>query len=154
MAAFARASDALDGNPQHAGILRRLAAIGYDSLLLAGVLSLYTGAVLALRGGRAVEPNTAWYSLSLLIVVFCFFGWFWTHGGQTLGMAAWRIRLATVDGSRLRWRHALVRYLAAWLSLLPAGLGFLWSCVDGERRAWHDIVSGTVLVYETKPRPE
>ena len=27
-----------------------------------------------------------------------------------------------------------------------SALGFLWSLVDGERRAWHDIVSGTRLV--------
>jgi uncharacterized RDD family membrane protein YckC len=32
------------------------------------------------------------------------------------------------------------------VSLAAAGLGFLWSLVDAERRTWHDLASGTVLV--------
>lgn len=133
-----------------AGILRRLAAISYDALLLAAVLMLYTAIVILLRGGNAVAPDTAWFSLSLLVVTAAFFVWFWTHGGQTLGMMAWRIRLRTTDGSSLTWRNALIRFLAGFLSLIPAGLGFWWSIWDPEKRCWHDRLSGTKLVYERK----
>jgi uncharacterized RDD family membrane protein YckC len=133
-----------------AGLLRRLAAVCYDLLLLTAVLALYTAVVLALRGGRAVEPQTIWFTVSLLIVAQLYFGWFWTHGGQTLGMLAWRIRLVTTAGGRASWKHAVLRYLAGWLSLLPLGLGFWWALVDARRRTWHDMLSQTMLVYRPK----
>ena len=39
-----------------------------------------------------------------------------------------------------------LRYAVATLSLAAGGLGFLWSLIDRERRTWHDLASGTVLV--------
>jgi len=134
-----------------ARILRRLAAICYDALLLAGVLALYTGTVIVLRGGRAVDPNTPWFTLSLIAVIGVFVCWFWTHGGQTLGMTAWRITLESSDGSPVTWKHAVIRFLAAWLSVLPLGLGFWWSLWDPDKRCWHDTLSKTALVYRRKP---
>jgi len=32
------------------------------------------------------------------------------------------------------------------VSLAAAGLGFLWSYVDTERRCWHDILTDTRVV--------
>ncbi len=72
--------------------------------------------------------------------------WFWTHGGQTLGMRAWRLRLVSDDGDKVTLRQALVRYAVAILSWLVLGLGFLWILFDGKKRAWHDIASRTRLV--------
>ncbi|HSS65544.1 MAG TPA: RDD family protein [Gammaproteobacteria bacterium] len=130
------------------GLLRRLAIICYDGLLLFAVLFAATAIVLPLNRGQAFAPQNPLYSVYLLVVSFFYFGWFWTHGGQTLGMRAWGVRLLGRRASRVSWRECLVRYLAALLSLIPFGVGFLWAGVDREKRAWHDRISGTRLVVQ------
>jgi uncharacterized RDD family membrane protein YckC len=75
-----------------------------------------------------------------------FFGWFWTHGGQTLGMRAWRLKLLDSSGNPVTWRQSLIRYGAAWLSLLALGLGYIWVWIDPQGLSWHDRLSGTRLV--------
>lgn len=130
------------------GLLRRLAALCYDLLLLAAVLLALTGIVLAARGGAAVAPHTAWFQLFVVVVCGLFYMWFWTHGGQTLGMRAWKIRVVRDDGQALTWGDAALRFGAAWLSLLPAGLGFWWALLDADRRCWHDRLSRTRVRLE------
>jgi uncharacterized RDD family membrane protein YckC len=133
------------------GLLRRLAVICYDSLLLFAVLFAATVLVLPLNGGEAFASHDTIYSAYLLAVGFFYFGWFWTHGGQTVGMRAWGVRLVGRNATRVMWRECLVRYLAALLSLAPFGLGFFWAVIDGEKRAWHDRISGTRLVVQSGP---
>lgn len=133
------------------GLARRLAALLYDSLLLVA-LWLATGALfLAISGGQLTAPDRPlWllygYRLALLGVTFGFYGWFWTHGGQTLGMRAWRLKLVSTDGGPVGWPAALRRFLAACVSLAALGLGFLWVVLDREHCAWHDRLSGTRML--------
>jgi uncharacterized RDD family membrane protein YckC len=129
-----------------AGVRRRLAALIYDSVLLAGPIAVYAALVVMLRSGTAVAPNTLWFSTGLAAIPALFFCWFWTHGGQTLGMVAWRVRIEASDGAPLSWGRALLRYCAALISMLPAGLGFVWALWDTERATWHDRISGTRMV--------
>lgn len=131
---------------QRCGLLRRLGAIFYDSLLLFSILFFATLILLPLTGGEAVRPGQPIYTAYLIAVSFVYFAWFWTHGGQTLGMRAWRVTLRTRDGSAVTWRHALVRSVAAVLSWIPCGAGFLWGLFDRERLTWHDRLSGTEVV--------
>lgn len=134
-----------------AGLLRRLAALFYDALLVTALLMVATGLVLLLTGGRAIAAESpTWWMLGyrlLLVGVFCaYFGISWTRGGQTLGMLAWKIRVVRDNGGRLRWRDAALRLAAAVLSWLPAGLGYLWLLVDREQLTWHDRLSATRVV--------
>ena len=85
-------------------------------------------------------------TMYLLAVAFAFYGWFWTHGGQTLGMRAWRLQVVRTWGGALSWRHALLRYSAAMVSWAVLGLGFLWVALSRRRLAWHDRWSGTRLL--------
>lgn len=107
---------------------RRLAAIVYDSLLLSGVLFVATGLALALAvlvlGSEAVRTHNPltgnpFLSTYLFLVCFFFYGGFWTHGGQTLGMRAWRLRVQQRNGHDITWWQALLRFLVAGLWLLP-----------------------------------
>ena len=127
------------------GLLRRLAALLYDALLLFAVLFAATVPVLILTGGEAVGANEPAYTAWLLAVSYVYFGWCWTGSGQTLGMRAWRMRVRTRDGARLGWRHALARFAAGLVSIGAAGLGLLWVAFDRERLSLHDRLSGTVL---------
>jgi uncharacterized RDD family membrane protein YckC len=138
-----------------AGLGRRLAALVYDALLLLALLACFSFAAIVARGGEAVPPRTWWYSVSLILIAFAFFGWSWTHGGQTLGMTAWRIEVMSSDGSPITWRQALVRFCAMCVSALPAGLGFWWAWFDRQGLTWHDRLAHTRVVrkrqYEERP---
>ncbi len=137
------------------GLLRRLAALLYDSLLVAALLMLATVPYVMLTDGAAVPHWVrVLFQTYLLAVMFGFFSWFWLHGGQTLGMRAWRLRVVSGDGGPIRPRQALARFGWALPSLLLLGLGLLWVLVDKERLAWHDRLSGTrlVLLPKTKNR--
>jgi uncharacterized RDD family membrane protein YckC len=70
----------------------------------------------------------------------------WMRGGQTVGMKPWRLRIVGADGGPIGFRRALLRFAVALVSLAALGLGFLWCLIDRERRAWHDIAAGTLLV--------
>lgn len=140
-----------------AGLARRLAALLYDSLLLLALWFLTSALLLAASGGLLSQPDRPLWLLvllraSLLLVTFLFWAGFWTHGGQTLGMRAWRLKLVDTDGGPVSWRQAVLRCLAALLSLVPLGLGYLWILLDPQRRAWHDRLSGTRIVVLPKIR--
>lgn len=131
-----------------AGLLRRLAALFYDSLLLFAVLFFATAILLPFTGGEAIRPHHPLYTAYLLGVIYAYFGWFWTHGGQTLGMRAWRLRLLAEDGGLATWGDALARCLGAVLAWLPLGAGYVWIVFDRDHLAWHDRLSGTRIVKE------
>jgi len=133
-------------SPPSAPVARRLAALAYDTLLVAALLFFFTLGVIFVRGGRAIDPATHWYQASLVAIAFAFCGTFWTRGGQTLGMRAWQIRVVALDGPGLTWPRAALRFAASWVALLPAGLGYWWALVDSERCCWHDRLSGTRVV--------
>ncbi|MCB1816220.1 MAG: RDD family protein, partial [Candidatus Competibacteraceae bacterium] len=74
-----------------AALLRRLAAMLYDGLLLFGVIFTGTVVLLPFTNGHAIAPGNPAYQASLLGLIGLFYGWCWTHGGQSLGMKAWHI---------------------------------------------------------------
>ncbi len=135
-----------------ATLLRRLAALTYDALALLGLLMCFTLLMVLVRGGRAIPPGTLWFELCLFGIAAGYFAGLWTRSGQTLGMRAWHIRLVAANGALVPWRRALLRFGAAWLSLLPAGLGYWWSLMDPQRRCWHDRLAGTRVVRERRAR--
>lgn len=141
------AAGVLDETP---GLARRMAAIVYDSLLLFSLLFAATGVLLIFRAGEAIPPNNALYTAYLLGVSFFYFGWCWTRGGQTLGMAAWRLRALDRAGGPLTWMQSLARFTGAMLSWSCLGLGFAWVLLDPARLAWHDRLSGSRLVLLPK----
>ena len=133
---------------QTTGLLRRIGAMLYDTLLVAALLFLATIPFIALRGGEPVETgNNALYRIVLVLVVYAFFVGFWSRTGRTLGMQSWGLQLETADGTVPSVGRATIRFVAALLSWLPLGLGFLWQLWDPERLAWHDRISQTRLVY-------
>ncbi len=132
-------------------LLRRFAAILYDTFLLVGVLFI-AGLPLPLIAKNLQHSTlfTLGVRVYLLSVCFVFFGWFWTHGGQTLGMRAWNLRLSRDDGTPVTWTQALQRFFAAMLSWGCAGLGFIWMLFSPDKLTWHDKLSHTRIVRLTR----
>ena len=129
-----------------AGLARRLGSVAYEALLL--VAFLFVGTWLFLFFGRALDAALARHLLQtwLLLLSGVYFVYCWTHGGQTLPMKTWHIRLVTSAGGTVPARIALKRYLCALVSLGACGLGFAWTLVDRDRQFLHDRLAGTRLI--------
>jgi len=110
----------------NASFQRRLAAMFYDILLLFALLMVCALPVVLIAGENSSFFKSPLYTLYLYSISFVFYGWFWTSGGQTLGMRSWKIRVIRDDGQSLGWDSALMRFLLATISLTLFGLGFLW----------------------------
>lgn len=139
------------------GLARRAMALLYDGLLLLALWFGVSALVMAISAGLLAEPDRplwlhAIHQLSLVLVTVAFFGGFWTHGGQTLGMRAWRLRLVSSagHGGAVNWKQTVVRLASACLSVSAFGLGFFWVWIDPKRRTWHDRLSGTRLILLPK----
>lgn len=153
---------------------RRLAVFVYEGVLLFGVLM-----IAALAYGLATQQRHALVGLHglqafLFLVLGLYFCGFWSHGGQTVAMKTWHIRLLTKDGRPVPAARAVLRYVLSWLWFVPA---LLWSYLSGvhsggavalaltlgvliyagssrlnpQRQYWHDLLSGTRLVQYPPP---
>ena len=135
-----------------ASLGRRFGAIIYDSLLVLAVMFLGTLPFVAMLGGEPVGPGNIAYQLTLLLIAYLFFAGYWSLYGRTLGMQSWRLKIETADGGKPGFGAASLRFFAAIISWLPAGLGFWWQLWDRDGLAWHDRISGTRLRHYPKKR--
>lgn len=128
------------------GIGHRLASLLYESLVVLAVLLIGFLLPQILLSGFSLgwPPKLLWLHVLLLLMVY--FVWFWLNGGQTLPMKTWKLRLVGADGGRLRPLQAVLRYLAAWPSILLFGIGLLWAIFDRDRQFLHDRIAGTRIV--------
>jgi uncharacterized RDD family membrane protein YckC len=133
-----------------AGLLVRLLAMFYDSLLLLSALLIATAMALMVTKGTLSYHNP-FFRTFLFLICFSFYAWFWLHGGQTLGMRAWRLRLQRLDGGPITPWQALLRFMVAIPSLAAAGLGLWWMLIDKDRLALHDRISESTIVRLPKP---
>lgn len=137
-----------------AGLARRIAALGYDSLLVLALWMVVGAVGVALNGNQVVGGAARLVLLfACLATSFAFFTKFWRDGGQTAGMRAWRIKIVDQldPQARVTVTQCLLRFLIAIASLGLAGLGFLWILVDRDKLSWHDRYSGTKFIVLPKP---
>jgi uncharacterized RDD family membrane protein YckC len=134
-----------------ASLWLRVLAGSYDALPLLG-LWFFAGAIaLGLSGGSLLAHEELRKLLTqVLVLAFTatYFAISWTRGGQTIGMRAWRLRVTSVDGTRVAWPRALLRFLVGLISLGALGVGFLWALFDPQKRTWHDIAASTCVVRQ------
>lgn len=151
-----------------APLKNRLLCMVYEAMLLFGVVFIAGWLFSTLLQQRHALTMRHAQQVWQFIVLGVYFGWFWTHGGQTLAMKTWRVRVVTRAGELLSWPRALLRYALAWLWFLP-GLALAWwieahgamllllpllnACVwaltnrlDQDRQFLHDRIAGTRLV--------
>lgn len=145
---------------ERAGLRRRLASILYESLLLLGVLSAsFMLPHLALGMGWGIVLPGPILVLHVFLVLGAYFIWYWRHGGQTLAMQTWKIKLVRADGAAPSIRQLVLRYCLTWPSLLFYGAGLLWALLDRDRQFLHDRLAGTRIIFvppttASSPPPE
>jgi uncharacterized RDD family membrane protein YckC len=126
----------------------------YESLLLVGVLAgglIVPHLLIAWLTGM-VAPGV-WLWLHLFVLMALYFIWCWSHGGQTLPMQTWKIKLIGVKLSKPPLRALALRYCLAWPSLLFFGVGIVWALFDRDRQFLHDRLAATRIVVANDAQP-
>ena len=134
---------------QPAGLRRRVASMLYEILIILGVLGISFMVPHLIIGALFKLTLPGWVLLlHVWLVLGAYFIWLWRHGGQTLSMRTWRVRLVRVgDNAPPSLAQCLSRYALAWPSVLFYGAGLVWAWFDRDRQFLHDRLSGTRLVY-------
>jgi uncharacterized RDD family membrane protein YckC len=145
-----------DGFP--AGFVTRLIAMAIDLALLSLVITTLT--VLGQFVGRSLGVGT--WTLRFIALGTTLFGaalyvlyfvGLVVLGGQTLGKRLMGIRVLRTDGTRVRLKRSVIRYIGTWLSL-PLFWGYLWVLIDNRRQTFHDKLADTIVIYYTIPPNE
>jgi uncharacterized RDD family membrane protein YckC len=125
----------LNSQPR-AGFWIRMGALSLDALIV-GILVNW------------LEPGG-----HLFLVALAGYGaLMWKLKGTTVGGIVCNLRVVRTDGRDIEWETAIVRALGCFLSLIPAGLGFIWMVFDNNRQTWHDKIAGTVVVRVPRNTP-
>ncbi|MEY4730161.1 MAG: hypothetical protein RL020_1319 [Pseudomonadota bacterium] len=127
-------------------LLRRLACMLYDALLLIAMLFIAAFAFSTLLSFKGTGPLAPLFQIYMLSVITAYYFYFWRNGGQTLAMKTWRIKLISANGAALSYRQCAIRLLIAGLSL-PL---FFWALFDRDGQFLHDRIAKTRLVLLEK----
>lgn len=127
------------------GIGRRLGSLLYEGLVVFSLLLIGFWIPQALLAGLGIRlsPRGLWLHIAILLMIY--FMWCWLNGGQTLPMKTWKLRIANPDGTPIRPAQALLRYLAAWPSIV-LGIGIAWALIDRDKQFLHDRIAGTRII--------
>ncbi|WP_374320719.1 RDD family protein [Aquabacterium sp.] len=125
---------------------RRMAAFLYEGVLLFGLVmavALVFGIAVGQRHAMTHrEGLQAWLFLSFAL----YFIWFWTHGGQTLAMKTWHLRMVSQDGGTISMPRALARFLASWVWFIPSLAGS-WLAGWHQSKLLYGAMVGWVVIY-------
>jgi uncharacterized RDD family membrane protein YckC len=137
---------------KYAGFASRFTAFAVDVGVSLGVFMLALAVIsFAARvlTGEDISWNKGdiWVIIAYAVWAFIYFAYSWAAGGRTAGMALFGLRVVRVDGTVASARQAVVRTLALPLSFLFLGLGFVGILLGDRRRALHDVIAGTAVVY-------
>jgi uncharacterized RDD family membrane protein YckC len=166
------APDSLQG--YYAGFASRAVAFVIDYAIIILMSAVVTAGLSFFLGIRSVQAFINWINTMLPgiinvfdaltsppfgLIFFLLFQWlyfvfFFSTTGQTVGKAIMGLRVVTVNGKRLGAKRSFIRTLCYTASLAPLGLGFLWVLGEDRRRAWHDKIAHTYVLYVWDARYE
>ena len=138
---------------RYAGPVTRFIAFVLDSLIVTtGFTVIVAGAtyLIELVTSRQVEPARGlWYVVGFVVWAFLYLWLSVAVFGKTLGKTVMGVRVVRADGSiALHSRQAFIRALTYPLSFVIVGIGLVGVVFGRERRAWHDHLARTAVVYD------
>ena len=138
---------------RYAGPVTRLIAFMLDSLIVTtGFTLIVAGVTYLIELVSAVQVEAGrglWYVVGFVLWAFLYLWLSVAVFGKTLGKTVMGVRVVASDGSvALRSRQAFIRALTYPLSFAIVGIGLLGVVFGRERRAWHDHLARTAVVYD------
>jgi uncharacterized RDD family membrane protein YckC len=137
----------------------RLLAFAVDAFVVFALFALGTSILnylIRLLTGYHLErgsSNGPWWAIALAIWAFVYLWIGPAVAGRTFGMAVVGLRVLATDGSAISQRQSFFRVLTMPLSVILFGVGLLMAVFGGERKALHDHIGGTCVVYDWGERP-
>jgi uncharacterized RDD family membrane protein YckC len=132
------------------GLARRIGSIFYDALIVVGLLLIAAAGASPFDQGNQQALRDPVFTLYLLTVWYLYLALCWRYLGMTVGMRAWRVQILSNDEDKVSWKSSMIRFSGSLISAACAGLGFIWSLFDPEKRCWHDRLSRTGLYRVSK----
>jgi uncharacterized RDD family membrane protein YckC len=115
-----------------------------------GIVQQVTGQAKTVYGPIRTAVNIAVFAFAPILAIAYPVG-FWSVFGATPGMMLMGLYLRRVDGRRVTFWRALLRWLGSILATIPLFLGFAWIAIDDRRQGWNDKLADTVVVFIGKP---
>ena len=142
---------------RYSGFASRFVAFAVDVGVTLGVFLLALAAIsfaASVLTGKDITWHTGdiWVTVAYAVWAFIYFASCWSANGRTIGMALFGVRVVGEDGTYPTRRQAVVRALALPLSFLLLGLGFVGILLGDRRRALHDVIAGTAVIYSWDAR--
>jgi uncharacterized RDD family membrane protein YckC len=98
----------------------------------------------------ALEDFFRWIALAILLMLalqLLYFALFWSRRGGTPGQLLLGVEIRNeVDGSRIGFVRACLRFLGYVVCSWILYVGFVWVVFDARKQGWHDKMAGTVAV--------
>ena len=136
----------------YGGIATRAIALATDAALVTVLFMSVTGLVAlvaSLVGGLRPEWLVgALLGSGWLLIAGSYFVLFWSAAGQTPGMRLLRLRVRDPDGEAPSIGRSMARLLGLVLSIVPLFAGFVPVLFTARRRGLHDLLAGTVVLYD------
>jgi len=137
---------------QPAGFASRFIAFIFDCAVSIGVFMLVLGAAsfaASVLTGSSIHwsRENTWVVVAFFAWEFFYYAYYWTSSGKTPGMVLLGVQVVGEEGGHAGTRRGLIRTLAFPLSFILAGFGFLGILLGRDRRALHDVIAGTAVVY-------
>ena len=126
--------------------LKRIASTIYDLFLLLGVWFLVGSIALGVKYlfvGEVTSLNPNFGMALVILSAWSFYGYFWTHGGKTLGMAVWKFEIYSLDNNKINLKQISVRFFFNLMTFLLAGLPLIMMYFSKKNLSISDSLSGT-----------
>ena len=99
--------------------------------------------------GLALDIAVSWVFASWLVIPWLYWALMESFSKQaTLGKRALGILVTDIEGRRISFGRATVRYWAKIISSLTLLIGFIIAGFTSRKQALHDIISGCLVVVK------
>jgi uncharacterized RDD family membrane protein YckC len=144
------------GTLRYAGFWIRFGAKFLDALILGIVFvpPLLYFVFRNMRAGMGGPPNREMqlvqiiFQLCYMLINFAYGIFFLGKYGATPGKMACKIHVVTAEGGKISYARAAGRVFAEILSGIICYIGYLIVAFDGQKRALHDHICNTRVVYK------